>query len=346
MVFFPTTNWRLGAALASFIILAGGPSLAQTAHGLFAGKTMRVIVGYPPGSTFDTYSRALTRHISRHTPGNPTWIVQNMPGAGSLTATNYIANVAPKDGTVLGMPNPVNLVEPLLNPSNARFDSRKFTWIGSMNAEISACAFWTNNVKTHEDMLKKRVIIGTTGPAAGSTLFAHVLMGTMGYDFKLIPGYPGLNEVRLAAMQGEVDGHCGLLVSSLKTDYWDEYKSGRIHIPLQMAVEKHPEIANVPNVFDMVKSSEDKQVLLLAFGPWKFGRPVMGPEGIPEDRTKVLRAAFMDTVTDRAFLEEARKINLEIQPIQHEEITGILREIFETSPAVIERTRKIMGIVQ
>ena len=345
-MFSQKNNLRLGAALASFVMLAAGSCLAQTAPAFYAGKTVRLIVGYPPGSTFDTYSRALIRHIGRHTPGNPTWIVQNMPGAGSLTATNYMANIAPKDGTVLAMPNPVNLVEPLLNPPNARFDSRKFTWIGSMNSEISACAFWTDKVKTHDDMQKKQVTIGTTGSAAGSTLFAHVLVATMKYDFKLVAGYPGLNEVRLAALQGEVDGHCGLLVSSLKTDHWDEYKKGNIHVPLQMALKKHPEIVDVPNVFDMVKSPEDKQVLLLAFGPWNFGRPVMAPEGIPEDQAKILRKAFMDTVTDPVFLEETRKINLEIQPLGPEEISKLLSQLFETPPAIIERTRKIIGIVQ
>jgi tripartite-type tricarboxylate transporter receptor subunit TctC len=335
------------SALAALILLAPAKSVAQgEVAAFYSGKTVRLIVGYPSGSTFDTYSRALSRHMRRHIPGQPNIIVQNMPGAGSLTATNYMAHVAPKDGLAIGMSNPVNTVEPLLNPQHARFDPRKFSWIGSMNSEINTCAFWGNKVSSAQDLSHKQVVVGTTGPAAGSTLFAQVLAGTMRYNFKMVPGYPGLNEVQLAALQGEVDGHCGLLVSSLKTDYWDEYKKGTIKIPLQMGVDKHPDIADVPNVFDLVKSEEDRQVLLLSFGPWKYGRPVFAPEGIPADRLSALRAAFAATMKDPEFLSDAQKIRLEIQPVGHEEVGSLLAKIYATPADVVERTRKIIGAVK
>lgn len=321
---------------------ASAPSLAQD---FYKGATIRYIVGYPTGATFDTYSRALSRHMGKHIPGRPVIVIQNMPGAGSLTATNYIANVAPKDGSVIGMPNPVNTVEPLLNPQNARFDPRKFSWIGSMNTEISTCGFWGDKVSKVDDLRNKNVVVGSTGPTSGSTLDSRVIANVLGFNFKIVTGYPGLAEARLAAQQGEVDGHCGLTVSSLKADLWEDYKKGVAKVPLQMGLNKHPDLPDVPNAFDMVKSEEDKQVLTLIFGPWTYGRPVLGPEGIPADRLKTLRSAFMATMKDPEFKTEAAKLNLEIQPLGPEEIQKTVVEIFNTPASVIERTRKILGIV-
>lgn len=332
--------YAAGALIAAFSLSA--PALGQD---FYKGATVRFIVGYPTGATFDTYSRALSRHMTKHVPGRPVIVIQNMPGAGSLTATNYIANVAPKDGSVIGMPNPVNTVEPLLNPQAARFDPRKFSWIGSMNTEISTCGFWGSKVSGVEDMRSKNVIVGSTGPSSGSTLDSRIIANVLGFNFKIVTGYPGLLEARLAAQQGEVDGHCGLTVSSLKADIWDEYKKGVAKVPLQMGLTKHPDLPDVPNAFDMVKTAEDRQVLTLIFGPWSYGRPVLGPEGIPADRLKTLRAAFMATMNDADFKAEAAKLNLEIQPQGPEAIQKTVADIYDTPPAVIERTRKILGLI-
>jgi hypothetical protein len=149
-----------------------------------------------------------------------------MPGAGSLKATAYLAQVAPHDGSVIGMPNPVNTTEPLIDPANAKFDSRAFNWIGSLNSEISTCGFWSRDLKTLADLKRREVVVGSTGPAAGSTIDARMLGPIAGITFKVVTGYPGLSEVRLAAERGEVDGYCGLLVSSIKTDVWPAFQSG------------------------------------------------------------------------------------------------------------------------
>ncbi len=330
-----------GVALTS----AGSMCAPVLAQDFYKGQTVRFIVGYPTGATFDTYSRALSRHMSKHISGRPVIVIQNMPGAGSLTATNYIANVAPKDGSVIGMPNPVNTVEPLLNPQVARFDPRKFSWIGSMNTEISTCGFWSSNVSNVEDLRTKSVVVGSTGPTAGSTLDSRVIASVLGFNFKIVTGYPGLAEARLAAQKGEVDGHCGLTVSSLKADLWEDYKKGIAKVPIQMGLTKHPDLPDVPNAFDMVKSQEDRQVLTLIFGPWTYGRPVLGPEGIPADRLKILREAFMATFKDKEFLTEAAKLNLEIQPLGPEVVEKTVADIFNSPASVVERTRKILGII-
>jgi tripartite-type tricarboxylate transporter receptor subunit TctC len=339
---------RLGrcfaVTLAAALISAGLAVAQEPPDKFYSGKTVRLVVGYPPASTFDTYARTVARYMPQHMPGAPTVIVQNMPGAGSLTATGYMANVAPRDGTVIAMINPVNTTEPLLDPERAKFDPRQFSWIGSVNQEISTCAFWTAKITTLDDLRAKESVLGGTGPSSGSTIDAKTLERVLGIKVRLVTGYPGLTEVRLAAERGEVDGHCGLLVSAIKTDVWDDFQKGKIKVPLQMAVEKHPELPNIPNVFDLVQSEADRNLLKLVFGPWSFGRPLLAPPQVPEDRLKALRAAFEATMRDPKFLEEAKRINLEVQPIPASGIDQLVADLYKTPAAVIEQARQVLGI--
>ncbi|MDB5652024.1 MAG: tripartite tricarboxylate transporter family receptor, partial [Hyphomicrobiales bacterium] len=206
---------KLAAALILAALVPGGTVKAADADSFFAGKTIRILVGYPPGSTFDNYARLATRHIGRHIPGNPTVIVQNMPGAGGLTATSNAANVAAPDGLTLALINPVNAMEPILNPDVAKFDARRFKWIGSMNSEVGTCGFWNDKIRSLDDLKSTTATLGATGPSSGSTLDAKAIQGILGLNFKMVLGYPGLNDVRLAAENKEVDGFCGLQVSAI-----------------------------------------------------------------------------------------------------------------------------------
>ena len=334
------------ACLFGAAIVASTGAIAQEGpEKFYSGKTVRLVVGYPPGSTFDTYLRMLARHMGRHIPGRPTLIVQNMPGAGGLTATTNVANVAAHDGLTLAMPNPVNTTEPLLNPKVAKFDPTKFSWIGSMNTEVGTCAFWTAKVKNVADLKTTEVVLGGTGPAAGSTLDATALRELLGLKFKMVLGYPGLLEVRLSAEKGEVDGFCGLLVSSLKVDVWEQFKAGKFKVLLQTGVKKHPDLpADIPNVFDLAPDEESRQVMRLIFAPWAFGRPLMAPAGVPEDRLEALRTAFRETLDDPEFKAEAKKANLEVQYLPPAEISRLLADIYATPAPIVERTRKILGI--
>jgi tripartite-type tricarboxylate transporter receptor subunit TctC len=285
--------------------------------------------------------------MPRHIPGAPTMIVQNMPGAGGLTMTSNLANVAAPDGLTLGMLNPVNTTEPLLNPEAAKFDATKFNWLGSMNKEVGTCAFWGDKIKTLDDLKTKSAVIGGTGPAAGSTLDAKALQSILGYNFRMVLGYPGLLEVRLAAEKGEVDGYCGFLVSSIKVDVWQQFKAGGFRVLLQTGLEKHPDLPDsIPNVFDLAPDAESRQIMQLIFAPWAFGRPVMAPPGVPADRLAVLREAFKKTLEAPEFLEEARRTNLEIQSVGPEEISKLIAAIYATPRPLVERTRKILGIDQ
>jgi tripartite-type tricarboxylate transporter receptor subunit TctC len=310
----------------------------------YRGRTLQAVVGYTSGSTFELYLRTFAHHFGRHIPGNPTVIVQQMPGAGSLKATSFLANIAPKDGSVIGMPNPVNTTEPLIDPENAKFDPRAFNWLGSLNSEISTCGFWNKELKTLADLKRREVVVvGSTGPSSGSTVDARVLGALTGINFKIVTGYPGLADVRLAAERGEVDGHCGLLVSSIKTEVWDSFKAGRFSVPVQMALQKHAELPDVPNAYDLATKEEDRQLFRLIFGPWSYGRPLLAPPGTPKERVQALRAAFAATVVDPQFLADTRRINMEIQPTAPDAIEKLVDDLLRTPAPVVERARVLLG---
>ena len=309
----------------------------------YRGRTVQAVVGYTPGSTFELYLRTFVRRLGRHVPGGPLIVVQHMPGAGSLKATGYLAAVAPRDGSVIGIINPVTTIEPLIDPPNAKFDPRTFNWLGSLNSEISTCAFWNKDLRTLADLKRRTIVVGSTGPASGSTVDARVLGPLAGIDFKVVTGYPGLTEVRLAAERGEVDGHCGLLVSALKTDVWDAFQAGKVAIPVQMGLKKHVELPDVPNAYDLATKEDDRQLFRLIFGPWAFGRPLLAPPETPKDRVQALRKAFNDTVADPAFVEETKKINMEIQPTAPDAIEKLVDDILKTPAPVVERARGLLG---
>jgi len=345
----PISAWRdlsKAASAVGVLVFAAVPAAAKddSVAGFYAGRTVQAIVGYTPGSTFEFYLRTLVNHLARHVPGNPTIIIQHMPGAGSLKATAYLASVAPKDGSVFGVINPVNSIEPLLDPANARFDPRTFMWLGSLNSEISTCAFWRKDLKTLADLRRREVVVGSTGPSSGSTVDARMLGPLTGINFKIVTSYANLAEVRLAAERGEVDGHCGLQVSAIKGLVWDDFRAGRFSVPVQMGLHKHPDLPDVPNAYDLAASDEDRALFRLNFGPWSYGRPIMAPPGTAIDRVQALRQAFTDTLSDPQFVAEAQKLNMEIQPTTPEIIERTVADIYRTPPSVVERARVMLGV--
>lgn len=335
-------------ATVTLVLLAFAAGAATAADdpiaAFYRGRTVQAIVGYTPGSTFEFYLRAFIPHFARHLPGNPTIVIQHMPGAGSLKATAYLANLAPKDGSVFGIINPVNTIEPLLDPANARFDPLTFMWLGSLNSEISTCAFWSKDIKTLADLRRRQVVVGSTGPSSGSTVDARVLGPLVGIDFKIIASYPGLSEVRLAAQRGEVDGHCGLQASAIKSLLWEDFSAGRFSVPVQMGLHKHPDLPDVPNAYDLAASEEDRALFRLNFGPWTYGRPLLAPPGTPQDRVEALRQAFVDAVADPQFLADAKKMSMEVQPTAPQVIEEVLAEILRAPAPVVERARVVLGV--
>jgi len=331
-------------AVAQCALVKEAGAQADAVAAFYRGRTVQAVVGYTPGSTFELYLRTLARHLGRHIPGNPAIVIQHMPGAGSLNATAHLAAAAPKDGSVIGMINPVNTTEPLIDPGKTRFDPRTFQWLGSLNSEISTCAFWNKELKTLADLKRREITVGSTGPSSGSTVDAKVLGPLAGINFKVVTGYPGLTEVRLAAERGEVDGHCGLQVSAIKTSLWEAFEAGRLSVPVQMALQKHPELPDVPNAYDLATSDDDRALFRLIFGPWAYGRPLLAPPGTPSDRVAALRAALKATLADPQYIAETKRINMEIQPTEPEAIAALVEDILRTPAPVVERARLLLGV--
>ncbi len=332
-----------GGWLAIMAALApAAPALAQglDAASFFRGRTVTAIVGYQGGSTYDLYLRAFGRHVVKHLPGQPTFVVQNMPGAGALTATIYIANVAAKDGATIGILNPSNMIEPLINP-DTKFDPRSFQWVGNLAQEHTSCGFWAKDITTLDDLKKREIAIGSTGPTAGSSVEAKLVSGMLGLKFRIVEGYRGLAEVRLAAARGEVDGHCALFMSVLRSEQRDAWGKGEIKVPIQIGLTGHPEFGNTPNLFDLVGEG-DRQLLRLLIGQWSYARPIALPGGVPADRVAAWRAAFDATVKDAEFLADMARARLDVVAIAGDKIGPLIEQTMKTPAPVVERARALL----
>ncbi len=315
----------IAASLVATLALSA-TARAQTVEEFYRGRTVNIIVGFSAGGGYDLYARLFGRHIGRHIPGNPTIAVQNMPGAGSLKATQYVYNVANKDGLTLGSVSRGMLAEPLL--SGANFDPNKFSWLGSITSETSVCATWkTSPVKTWDDMFKREFSLGSNSVGDDTASFALIMRNVFGAKVKLVTGYPGGNDVNLAMERGEVDGRCGWSWSSLKSQkQW----LPNISVLVQFNLEKNPDLPNVPMALEKASNDEQRQVLRLLIAGQYVGRPFFSSPDIPADRKAALRAAFDATMKDPQFLADAAKVDMEITPVSAGTIEAFLAELYKT----------------
>jgi tripartite-type tricarboxylate transporter receptor subunit TctC len=261
-----------------------------------------------------------------------------------LRLANWLAKVAPKDGSVFGTVGRGVPFDPLLGLPGTQFKGPDFSWIGSANNEVSICASWgTSKVTKIEDVLTQQMVIGGTGPSDDTVQFPRVLNAVLGTKFKIISGYPGGNDVVLAMERGEVEGRCGWSWSTVMATHADWVKQNKIHILVQLALEKHPDLPNVPLITDLAKTKEQQQLLKLVFARQAVGRPYFAPPGIPKDRLAVLRKAFMETMTDPDFLADAKRSKLEIVPVDGAKVETLVKEVYETPPAVVKRATAIFN---
>ena len=324
----------VAAALMGFCAASGEARAADD----FSGQTITFISGSPPGGGYDSYIRPMVQHMARHIPGNPNMIVQAMPGAGGLRAANYIYNKAPKDGTVMGMVSAATAFEPLFGNTEAIYDTPKFTWLGNMDEIVGTCDIWsTSGIKSFDELLTKQATFGAAGVGSASYQLAIALKNLLGAKINLVKGYGGATEVNLAMQRGEVAGSCGISLSALKTVYSADYKSGRLVPILQVGINKHPELKGVAHLYDYAKNDEDRGVFDLVFGRYVLGRPVMAPPGVSPEKTKMLRAAFMETMKDPQFLADAEKLHIEIQATDGEEVEKIVKRFFSYPKNVTTR---------
>jgi tripartite-type tricarboxylate transporter receptor subunit TctC len=331
------------AALLIGALFAATPAVAQSAADYYKGKTIGINIGYGPGGGYDTYGRVFARHFGNHVPGKPNVVPKNMPGAGALKAANYIYNSAPKDGTELGLVASSTLMEPMFGNDQAQFDAAKFTWLGSMSRDISHCGIRKGaGVASFDDWLKqgKELTFGSTGPAAITHQHPLVLKNVLGANARAVAGYQGTKEVSMAVERGEMDGLCGLFVSSIQASYMQMVKSGELILLIQMGQSKTDVFGKVPSVYDYAKTDQDRQVLEIHFDQLALARPIMAPPGMAKDRVAVLRKAFEDTMKDAALLADARKVNIEIALMTGEEVEKLLIKLADYPKSAIAAAQK------
>jgi tripartite-type tricarboxylate transporter receptor subunit TctC len=328
-----------GIATAILAFSAIATVQAQSPADFYKGKNVDLMIGYSVGGGYDVYARLIARHMGKHIPGNPTVTPKNMEGAGSLRLANWLYNVAPKDGLVFGTIGRGTGFDPLLGHKQAQFDGNKFNWIGSANDEVSVCVSWNKpgNVTKFDELYTKQLTVGGTGAAADTDQFPRILNNVLGTKMKIVTGYPGGNDVNLALERGEVDGRCGWSWSSVESTRANWVKDKKINILVQLALQKHPDLPDVPLVTDQAKNEEQKQILTLIFARQALGRPYLAPPGIPQDRVDALRKAFMDTMQDKEFLAEAEKAQLEITPIAGDALQKLVADVYKTPPEIAQK---------
>jgi tripartite-type tricarboxylate transporter receptor subunit TctC len=322
-------------------IVAAGDASAQTdesAADFYRGKSLNIVVGHEAGTGYDFFGRTLARHITRHLAGNPAAVAQNMPGAGGLRAANWLYNVAAKDGTVVSVLAPETALKPIFGDSAATYEPAKFTWIGNMDESIATCTVSASSgITSVEQLLRREAVFGATGSAAPTSKFAYALVNFLGAKIKVVQGYKGSNDLRIALTRGEIEGACGPSHSTLKTQWKDDIDSGRIRVLVQFGLKKLPDLKDAAHIYDYAKSNEDREVFDVAFGPHVLGRPVLAPPGVPADRAAALRAAFMRTMQDTELLAETGKLGLEVRPSSGAEVEALVARFASFPKQVIER---------
>lgn len=324
-------------------VCALGMSVAAAQDQTVPGKGTQIhmFVGSSPGGGYDAFSRLIAAHLSRHLPGQPTIVVQNMPGAGSLVLANHLYNIAPKDGTAIGALNPQVAIEPLVRPDRVKFDPRRMQWLGSALRETHVAVAWHDSpIKTFDDVLTNELIVAGSG---GSTdTFPNFLNALLDTRFKVVSGYKGTKDGMLAMERGEVTGNGGITWPSLKATQSSWLRDGKVRVILQYGLSKHPELPTVPWIYDYAKSTDDRAAMNLVFARQEFGRPYVAPPDVPAATVAALRRAFDDTMNDPAFRADAERRKLDIDPIGGAEIQKLVTDLYKASPAVVARVKKIL----
>ncbi len=319
-------------------LLSGGGARAEDAAAFYGGRNLNLIAGFNVGGGADLYARLIARHLGEHIPGHPNVIVHNMPGAGSMTAANHIFNVSPRDGSEIGLFAGNIAVDPVIGGVPSQYDARKFNWIGAPAAETSVClASKTTSFATFDDVLARDMVTGAAGTSTYD--FPVVLNSLLGTRFKLVKGYNGSSALRLALERGEIEGFCGVSLSSVRSLGLTD----KVNILVQMALKKNPELAAVPLVTDYAKSEEDRQVLRLIFGWQAMERPLAAPPGTPADRVADLRGGFDATMRDPLFIADLAKASLAFSPMSGGDIASFVDEVYRTPPAVAHRAAELLG---
>jgi len=329
-------------SVAFSVVVAATPTAAQP--DFYAGKSIQLLIGFSAGGGYDIYARTLARHMGRHLPGNPRLVPQNMPGAGSLKAVNYLYNVAPKDGTAIAGFAPGVVVEPLLGRSEGtQFEAPRFAWLGSISQEVSVCAFVkAAGIRSWRDMQTKSYVIGASGGGAESDVFPNVLRKLFNLPLKIVTGYPGGSEIILAMERHEVDGRCGWSWTSLLSRSKALLDTNAIDLTLQIGLKKDKALPDVPLIMELTNDPLKQAALKLIVSRQSIARPFAAPPGVPEARVQVLRQALDATMKDPEFLLEAKNLNLDVAPVSGVEVEALLKEIYASPREVVKLATELV----
>ncbi|MPZ39732.1 MAG: hypothetical protein GEU95_17065 [Rhizobiales bacterium] len=342
------TMFRTIIVLAAVLAANATAASAQTASTndvaeFYRGKTVRLVIGYGAGGGYDLYARLLARFIGEHIPGKPTVIAQNMPGAGSRSAGNWLYKVAPKDGTILAVLGQATPADQALGQPGIQFDVRNFNWIGNMVAVNNIMITWhESGVRTIDDAKKRPLAIGATGASSPSVLYPTVANNLFGTQFKIVSGYPGGGDIMIALERREVDGRGSDSWASLKANNPDWIRDKKVNILFQVGPKREADLPGPPLLTELAQNDEQKQVLEVISGDAAVGRPILTAPDVPAERVRALRKAFDDTMRDPAFLEAAKKARMYFNPIGGDELQQIVGRIVSPSPQVIERVKEVI----
>ena len=333
---------RLLHLASAFCAAFASTAMAQEPVSDFAGKTISLYIGNSVGGGYDLYARAVARHMTKHLQGAPTIIPKNMEGGGSMRAANFMAELAPRDGTAIATIGRGTIFAPLMGQPGATFDATALSWIGSANDEVSACAAWhTSGVSSFDDLKKKELIIATTVATDDATQLPKLLNGLFGTRFKAVLGYPGGTQMNKAMESGEAQGRCGLSWGSFKATHpqWIEKK---LVTPLfQVGLAKHPDLPDVPLLSDLATNEEQRQMIATFVARQVMGRPFFAPQQVPASTVVALREAFDATMRDPEYRAEAEKMRLEVNPVSGARVQDMVAEIYRTPRTVIQKMMKL-----
>jgi tripartite-type tricarboxylate transporter receptor subunit TctC len=337
---------RLAAALC-LAAVALLPISAPAQENFYAGKTIRIIVGTGSGGGYDGAARLVARYFGKYIPGNPSFVVENMPGASGIKATNYLYEAAPKDGTVIATINNSMPVYQAIDQPGVRFKAEDLNWIGSLLQTATTVSIWhTAGVKTIDDAKHKEVIMGATGAAGTKAAYPQLLNNILGTKFKIVTGYEGGNTLRLAMERGEVQGDGSARWSSWKSTKPDWVRDNKIAAIVQIGLKKDDDLPNVPLLTELAQNDEQRRMFEFISQPIAMQQPFVGPPGIPADRVILLRRGFDAMTRDPAFRKEVEQLDLDLDPVSGEEVQKIVRAIVTTPAAIVQKVQAATAVNQ
>ena len=331
-------------ALTASAITTASASAQTSVADFYKNKNIDVYIGFSVGGVYDINARLLSRFMGRYIPGNPTLVPRHMTGAGSLTLANWLYQAAPKDGTAIGTFARGIAFNPLIGQPAGVIEATKFNWLGSTNDEVSVCASRRESgVTKFEQVFERELVVGSTGSSGDDDQLPRLMNGVLGTKFRIVRGFPGGNEIKLAMQRGEVSGRCGWSWSSVKATEAEWLKEGSISILVQLSLRKHPDLPDTPLIMDYAKTDEARQIFKVALARQVMAWPFAAPPGTPVERVAALRKAFDETLQDKEYLAEAERLNLEITPVSGERIQSLIGDVYRTtSPEVSAKIDAIL----